>query len=64
MCRSELRSLFESNKKMGYWKSTVVPKFKKIFDKNNTKKSAAAEACKAFDDAKVDILSIYVKQVI
>ncbi|PWA50340.1 DREPP family [Artemisia annua] len=37
---------------MGYWKSTVVPKFKKIFDKNNTKKSAAAEACKAFDDAK------------
>lgn len=38
---------------MGYWKSTVVPKFKKIFDKNNIKKTAAAEACKSFDDAKV-----------
>ncbi|KAI3747239.1 hypothetical protein L6452_09692 [Arctium lappa] len=37
---------------MGYWKSTVVPKFKKIFEKNNTKKIAAAEACKSFDDAK------------
>ncbi|GJV74639.1 plasma membrane-associated cation-binding protein 1 [Tanacetum coccineum] len=37
---------------MGYWKSTVVPKFKKIFEKNNTKKIAAAEACKTFDDAK------------
>ncbi|KAI7726921.1 hypothetical protein M8C21_013565, partial [Ambrosia artemisiifolia] len=39
-------------KKMGYWKSTVVPKFKKIFEKNNTKKTAAAEACKSFDEAK------------
>ncbi|XP_024964532.1 plasma membrane-associated cation-binding protein 1-like [Cynara cardunculus var. scolymus] len=37
---------------MGYWKSTVVPKFKKIFEKNSTKKTAAAEACKSFDDAK------------
>ncbi|MFS8008619.1 putative DREPP family protein [Helianthus anomalus] len=37
---------------MGYWKSTVVPKFKKIFEKNNTKKTAAAEACKSFDEAK------------
>ncbi|KAJ9541406.1 hypothetical protein OSB04_027912 [Centaurea solstitialis] len=35
-----------------YWKSTVVPKFKKFFEKNNTKKIAAAEACKSFDDAK------------
>ncbi|CAI9298807.1 unnamed protein product [Lactuca saligna] len=39
---------------MGYWKSTVVPKFKKIFEKNNVKKTAAAEACKTFDDAKED----------
>ncbi|XP_076881980.1 plasma membrane-associated cation-binding protein 1-like [Bidens hawaiensis] len=37
---------------MGYWKSTVVPKFKKIFEKNNTKKIAAGEACKSFDEAK------------
>ncbi|KAM0002593.1 putative DREPP family protein [Helianthus debilis subsp. tardiflorus] len=37
---------------MGYWKSVVVPKFKKLFDKNNVKKAAAAEACKIFDDAK------------
>ncbi|KAL7613418.1 plasma membrane-associated cation-binding protein 1 [Lactuca sativa] len=37
---------------MGYWKSTVVPKFKKIFEKNTTKKTAAIEACKSFDDAK------------
>nr|XP_043615164.1 plasma membrane-associated cation-binding protein 1-like [Erigeron canadensis] len=39
---------------MGYWKSTVVPKFKKLFEKNSVKKSAAAEACKAFDEAKPD----------
>ncbi|KAJ0694318.1 putative DREPP family protein [Helianthus annuus] len=37
---------------MGYWKSVVVPKFKKLFEKNNVKKAAAAEACKIFDDAK------------
>ncbi|KAL4578193.1 hypothetical protein LXL04_014313 [Taraxacum kok-saghyz] len=37
---------------MGYWKSTIVPKFKKVFEKNNTKKTAAAEVCKSFDDAK------------
>nr|XP_043632610.1 plasma membrane-associated cation-binding protein 1-like [Erigeron canadensis] len=36
---------------MGYWKSSVVPKFKKIFEKN-PKKIAAAEACKSFDDSK------------
>ncbi|KAK9067440.1 hypothetical protein SSX86_014769 [Deinandra increscens subsp. villosa] len=39
---------------MGYWKSTVVPKFKKLFEKNNLKKQGAAEACKTFDDAKED----------
>ncbi|XP_076926277.1 plasma membrane-associated cation-binding protein 1-like [Bidens hawaiensis] len=39
---------------MGYWKSTVVPKFKKLFEKNNAKKAAAAEACKTFDGAKED----------
>ncbi|KAI3669111.1 hypothetical protein L6452_40334 [Arctium lappa] len=39
---------------MGYWKSTVVPKFKKLFEKNNLKKAGAAEACKSFDDAKED----------
>lgn len=38
---------------MGYWKSTVVPKFKKLFEKNSIKKAAAAEACKAFDESKV-----------
>ncbi|KAI3784526.1 hypothetical protein L1987_43625 [Smallanthus sonchifolius] len=39
---------------MGYWKSTVVPKFKKLFEKNNVKKAGAAEACKTFDGAKED----------
>ncbi|KVH87676.1 DREPP plasma membrane polypeptide [Cynara cardunculus var. scolymus] len=39
---------------MGYWKSTVVPKFKKLFEKTNLKKTGAAEACKSFDDAKED----------
>ncbi|XP_076919632.1 plasma membrane-associated cation-binding protein 1-like [Bidens hawaiensis] len=39
---------------MGYWKSIVVPKFKKLFEKNNVNKAAAAEACKIFDDAKDD----------
>lgn len=39
---------------MGYWKTTVVPKFKKLFEKNNVKKAAAAEACKTFDGAKED----------
>ncbi|XP_071731208.1 plasma membrane-associated cation-binding protein 1 [Rutidosis leptorrhynchoides] len=37
---------------MGYWKSTVVPKFKKLFEKNSIKKAGAAEACKAFDESK------------
>ena len=39
---------------MGYWKSKVLPKIKKVFEKNGTKKSAAAaEACKSFDESKV-----------
>ncbi|MED6143356.1 Plasma membrane-associated cation-binding protein 1 [Stylosanthes scabra] len=37
---------------MGYWKSKVLPKIKKVFDKNGTKKAGAAEACKIFDDSK------------
>ncbi|XP_057753365.1 plasma membrane-associated cation-binding protein 1 [Arachis stenosperma] len=37
---------------MGYWKSKVLPKIKKVFDKNSTKKSGAAEASKLFDDSK------------
>ncbi|CAH9116950.1 unnamed protein product [Cuscuta epithymum] len=37
---------------MNYWKSKVLPKIKKAFEKNNPKKAAAAEACKAFDESK------------
>ncbi|KAK9267079.1 hypothetical protein L1049_009497 [Liquidambar formosana] len=40
---------------MGYWKSKVLPKLKKVFEKNGTKKAAAAEACKSFDDSKEEI---------
>lgn len=40
---------------MGYWKSKVLPKIKKVFEKNGTKKAAAAEACKSFDDSKEEI---------
>ncbi|KAJ7969376.1 plasma membrane-associated cation-binding protein 1-like [Quillaja saponaria] len=36
---------------MGYWKN-VIPKIKKVFEKNGTKKAAAAEASKSFDDSK------------
>ncbi|OVA01374.1 DREPP family [Macleaya cordata] len=36
---------------MGYWKTKVLPKIKKVFEKNG-KKAAAAEACKSFDDSK------------
>ncbi|XP_030550656.2 plasma membrane-associated cation-binding protein 1 [Rhodamnia argentea] len=39
---------------MGYWTSKVLPKIKKVFEKNG-KKTAAAEACKSFDDSKEDI---------
>ncbi|EYU29004.1 hypothetical protein ABFS82_12G000400 [Erythranthe guttata] len=35
---------------VNYWKSKVLPKIKKVFE--NPKKVAAAEACKAFDEAK------------
>lgn len=41
---------------MGYWNSKVVPRFKKIFEKNSAKKAAAAEACKTFDESKVHII--------
>jgi len=37
---------------MGYWKDKVVPNIKKVFDKNSTKKAAAAEAIKIFDESK------------
>ncbi|KAL9314813.1 hypothetical protein ACSQ67_020265 [Phaseolus vulgaris] len=37
---------------MGYWKSKVLPKIKKVFEKNSSKKAAAAEATKSFDDSK------------
>ncbi|KAF3965360.1 hypothetical protein ACB098_07G035800 [Castanea mollissima] len=41
---------------MGYWKSKVLPKIKKVFEKKDTKKSAAAaEACKSFDESKEHI---------
>ncbi|XP_077228933.1 plasma membrane-associated cation-binding protein 1-like [Tasmannia lanceolata] len=40
---------------MGYWKSKVLPRIKKVFEKNTAKKAAAAEACKSFDDSKEDI---------
>ncbi|KAF8390835.1 hypothetical protein HHK36_023134 [Tetracentron sinense] len=40
---------------MGYWKSKVLPKIKKVFEKDGTKKAAAAEACKSFDDSKEEI---------
>ncbi|XP_043701768.1 plasma membrane-associated cation-binding protein 1 [Telopea speciosissima] len=39
---------------MGYWKSKVLPKIKKVFEKNVNKK-AATEACKSFDDSKEEI---------
>ncbi|KAK6154796.1 hypothetical protein DH2020_009044 [Rehmannia glutinosa] len=37
-------------KMVNYWKSKVLPKIKKVFE--NPKKASAAEACKAFDEAK------------
>ncbi|XP_008783214.1 plasma membrane-associated cation-binding protein 1-like [Phoenix dactylifera] len=39
---------------MGYWKSKLLPKIKKMFEKNG-KKAAAAEACKSFDESKEEI---------
>lgn len=41
--------------KMGYWKTKVLPKLKKVFEKNGTKKAAAAEASKSFDESKEGI---------
>lgn len=40
---------------MGYWKTKVLPKIKKVFEKNGVKKAAAAEATKSFDDSKEEI---------
>ncbi|XP_077252279.1 plasma membrane-associated cation-binding protein 1-like [Tasmannia lanceolata] len=40
---------------MGYWKSKVLPRIKKVFERNATKKAAAAEACKSFDESKEGI---------
>ncbi|KAK4742457.1 hypothetical protein SAY87_000458 [Trapa incisa] len=39
---------------MGYWKSKVLPKIKKVFEKNGNK-AAAAEACRSFDESKEEI---------
>ena len=47
---------------MGYWKTRVVPRIMKIFEKDGSKKTAAGEACKAFDESKVSFslcLSLY-----
>ncbi|TQE09998.1 hypothetical protein C1H46_004420 [Malus baccata] len=41
---------------MGYWQTKVLPKIKKVFEtKTSTKKAAAAEACKSFNDSKEEI---------
>ncbi|KAH8513062.1 hypothetical protein Peur_056943 [Populus x canadensis] len=40
---------------MGYWKSKVLPKIKKVFEKDSAKKAAGAEACKTFDESKEEI---------
>ncbi|OIV95223.1 hypothetical protein TanjilG_21613 [Lupinus angustifolius] len=38
---------------MGYWTTKVLPKIKKVFEKDGTKKAvAAAEISKSFDDSK------------
>ncbi|KAE9594254.1 hypothetical protein Lal_00001182 [Lupinus albus] len=38
---------------MGYWKTKVLPKIKKVFEKDGAKKAfAAAEISKSFDDSK------------
>ncbi|KAJ8464434.1 hypothetical protein OPV22_026986 [Ensete ventricosum] len=39
---------------VNYWKTKVLPKIKKVFDRNG-KKAAAAEACKSFDESKEEI---------
>ncbi|CAA7397492.1 unnamed protein product [Spirodela intermedia] len=40
---------------MGFWKAKVVPRVKKLFEKDSAKKAAAAEASKSFDDSKEEI---------
>jgi len=37
---------------MGYWNTKVLPKIKKVFEKNSVKKAAAADVCKTFDESK------------
>ncbi|KAK3010292.1 hypothetical protein RJ639_010797 [Escallonia herrerae] len=45
---------------MGYWKSKVLPKIKKIFEKTNgVKKAAATEACKSFDESKEEYTKVF-----
>ncbi|CAK9153197.1 unnamed protein product [Ilex paraguariensis] len=44
---------------MGYWQSKVLPKIKKVFEKNGAKKAAATEACKSFDDAKEEYSKVF-----
>ncbi|KAK1369359.1 Plasma membrane-associated cation-binding protein 1 [Heracleum sosnowskyi] len=44
---------------MGYWQTKVVPRIKKVFEKNSGKKAAAAEACKSFDDSKEDYSKVF-----
>ncbi|KAJ6702049.1 PLASMA MEMBRANE-ASSOCIATED CATION-BINDING PROTEIN 1 [Salix koriyanagi] len=40
---------------MGYWKTKVLPKIKKVFEKDSAKKAAAAEATKNFDESMEEI---------
>jgi len=44
---------------MGYWKSKVLPKIKKVFEKNSAKKTAAAEATKSFDESKEEYNKVF-----
>lgn len=44
---------------MGYWQTKVVPRIKKVFEKNSAKKAAAAEACKSFDESKEDYSKVF-----
>ena len=43
---------------VNYWKEKILPKIKKVFEKNGAKKAAAAEATKTFDDSK----EVYTKE--
>ncbi|XP_052180365.1 plasma membrane-associated cation-binding protein 1 isoform X2 [Diospyros lotus] len=42
---------------MGYWKSKVLPKIKKVFE--NPKKAAAADFCKSFDGNKEEFTKVF-----